>query len=100
MVTLALVAESNADPLKRLKLCLSVLVAVDLLGDGQARVAEDELGVAGPPGRRGQTGAVLWMFQGTIGRVCRITGGVIAMSWSHDTLGAARSLLTMPPGQR
>jgi hypothetical protein len=47
MVTLALVAESNADPLKRLKLCLSVLVAVDLLGDGQARVAEDELGVAG-----------------------------------------------------
>jgi hypothetical protein len=40
------------------------------------------------------------MFQGTIGRVCRITGGVIATSWSHDTLGAARSLLTAPPLQR
>jgi hypothetical protein len=40
------------------------------------------------------------MFHGTIGRVCRITGGVIATSWSQDTLGAARSLLTPPPLRR
>jgi hypothetical protein len=33
------------------------------------------------------------MSQGTIGKVCRITSGVIASSSSHETLGAARSAL-------